>query len=96
MKCLILVNAIAILYLFALLITSISLTDPPGWIIAFTPNLPKTSILSGNGKNASEATKAPFKIFLLKNFYAFSDPIFAESSLFIWPAPIPIELLFLT
>ena len=54
------------------------------------------SILSGNGKKASEATKDPFKILLLKNFLAFSDPIFAESNLFICPAPMPIEVLFLT
>tara|TARA_B100000378_G_scaffold274607_2_gene269319 strand:- start:648 stop:872 length:225 start_codon:yes stop_codon:yes gene_type:complete len=73
----------AILYLFALSITSSSLTDPPGWRIAFTPNLPKTSKESGKGKNASEATKDPFKIFLLKNFFAFSAPIFAESNQFI-------------
>ena len=48
------VNAIAISYLLQHSITASSLTEPPGSAIYFTPLLCARSILSENGKNASE------------------------------------------
>ena len=48
------VNAITISYLSQHSITASSRTEPPGWAIYFTPLLWALSILSENGKNASE------------------------------------------
>ena len=48
-------KSILILALFAVLITSWSLIDPPGWTIIFTPALIRIFIPSGKGKNASDA-----------------------------------------
>ena len=39
--------------------TASSCTDPPAWTTYLTPNLAATSMLSGKGKNASEASDTP-------------------------------------
>ena len=39
----------------AALITFLSLIEPPGWMIAFTPDSINSSIPSGKGKKASDA-----------------------------------------
>ena len=75
-------------------ITSSSLIDPPGWIIAVTPASAAAISPSAKGKNASEATTDPTARGFSKSciFAASSDfraAILDESSLFICPAPIP-------
>ena len=75
--------------MFASLITSLSLIDPPGWMITFTPFLIKVFIPSAKGKNASEAA-IEFLIFEDWNCFAFCTAILQLSNLLGWPAPIPI------
>ncbi len=53
------VNAMAIPYLLHLSITTSSLIDPPGSAIYITPLLCALSMLSSNGKKASEPSETP-------------------------------------
>ena len=53
------VNAVNILYLSQIDITSSSLTESPGSAIYTTPLLWALSMLSSNGKNASLASDTP-------------------------------------
>ena len=66
-------NTILILALFATSITSLSLIDPPGWTIIFTPAFIKVLIPSAKGKKASEAAIEVFEIILLKPSCFFSS-----------------------
>ena len=66
-----------------------SLIDPPGWTIILIPALIKFCTPSGKGKKASDATME-FDNFFGWNFFAFETAILQLSSLFCWPAPIPI------
>ena len=85
-----------ILALLAASITSLSLIDPPGWTIVFTPAFIKVLIPSAKGKKASDAAIELIR-FLGWNFLAFWTAILQLSNLFCWPAPIPIvELSFTT
>ena len=74
---------------FAALIALLSFTEPPGWIIAFTPLSINCSIPSGKGKKASEAA-TEFVSFSGKNSSALFVAILQLSNLLGWPAPIPI------
>ena len=78
------VKTIAMLCSLAAWMTSSSLMDPPGWMIAVTPALAASSTPSLKGKNASYAITQPWVGSL-----AFMVAIFAESTRLIWPAPIP-------
>ena len=80
MKCLIPVKAITKPASFAALIIFLSLTEPPGWIIASMPALASSSIPSGKGKKASDAA-TEFLIFSGTNCNAFSDAILQLSIL---------------
>ena len=53
------------LSLFAISIDSESLIDPPVWTKQVTPYSAQTSIVSGNGINASDAATAPKALFFL-------------------------------
>jgi hypothetical protein len=53
------VNTIAIPYSLHASITSWSLIEPPGCITAFIPSFAAVSMLSLNGKNASDARTLP-------------------------------------
>ncbi len=71
-------------------ITSSSRFEPPGSITAVMPDFFAWSILSLNGKNASEAITAP----------AVCSPAISQASLAllirdICPAPVPISVRFL-
>ena len=75
-------------------ITSLSRTDPPGWITAVAPASMQASMPSANGKNASDATTEP----LVSGSGSFNSvaassalraAIRAESTRLIWPAPMP-------
>ncbi len=68
--------------------TSASLIDPPGWMIALTPAAAACSIESAFGKNASLASVDPFA-----RSPALSAAIFTETTLDIWPAPTPTVLV---
>ena len=83
------VKNIFILALFAALMTSWSLIDPPGWIIVLTPALIRAFIPSAKGKKASDAA-IEFLIFEDWNFFAFWTAMLQLSNLLGWPAPIPI------
>ena len=89
MKWRILVRSITILALFAASITFLSLIEPPGWIIAFTPTFISSWIPSGKGKKASEAA-TEFIIFSGTNFNALLAAILQLSNLLGCPEPIPI------
>ena len=89
MKCLIFVKNILTFALFAALITSWSLIDPPGCTIVLTPALIRVFIPSANGKKASEAA-IEFLIFEDWNFFAFWTAILQLSNLLGCPAPMPI------
>jgi len=80
--------------LSAALITSLSLIEPPGWIIAFTPILINSSIPSANGKKASDAA-TQLIIFSGQNCCALLEAILQLSNLFGCPEPIPIVDLLL-
>ena len=88
------VKSITIFALLAVLITSWSLIEPPGWTIILTPALIKAFIPSEKGKKASEAA-IEFLILFGKNFLAFWIAILQLSSLLGWPAPIPMVEKFL-
>ena len=75
--------------MLAVLITSWSLIEPPGWTITLTPALIKVLIPSGKGKKASDAAMESLILSAL-NCLAFSIAILQLSSLLGWPAPIPI------
>ncbi len=83
------VKIILILALLAAAIDSLSLIDPPGWIITFTPAVINFFIPSGKGKKASEAA-IEFLSFLGWNLFAFCVAILQLSSRLGCPAPIPI------
>ena len=89
------VNIIEIFLSSAAAITSRSLMDPPGWIIAVTPALTAEIKPSGKGKNASLATTLPIvngwsKLAISAAAIALFVAIFVESILLICPAPIPV------
>ena len=87
-------NIIFTLALLATSIASLSLIDPPGWIIVLTPALISFFIPSGKGKKASEAA-IEFLSFPGWNLFAFWAAILQLSNLLGCPAPIPIvEKLF--
>ena len=70
-------------------IESLSLIEPPGWIITLTPACFNFLIPSEKGKNASEAA-IEFLSFFGWNSLAFWTAILQLSTLLLWPAPIPI------
>src|SRR6266704_2822148 len=78
------VNTIASPSRSAAAMTSVSRTEPPGWITAVAPALAASSTPSGNGKKASEATTVP-----TSEDCAFMTAIFTESTRLICPAPTP-------
>jgi len=78
------VNTMAILCLSQAFIISSSAIEPPGWMIAFTPILAASKTASSFGKNASDARQEFFE-----SFPALRRVINTESTLDIWPAPIP-------
>ena len=84
------VNTMAMPYWSAALITSSSFIEPPGWMTAVMPCLPAMSILSMNGKKASEAMTAPFTSSPASP--AFITAMRVESIRDIWPAPMPIVI----
>ena len=53
------VNTIAMPWASAASITSLSRTEPPGWMTAVAPASMQASMPSANGKNASDATAEP-------------------------------------
>src|SRR3989338_6034738 len=69
-------------------ITYSSLMEPPGWIILVMPAFLASSIASSLGKNASLAQVAP-----LESPLDFIMAMTIESTLDIWPAPIPTVLV---
>ena len=79
----------------AILITSWSLTEPPGWIIAFTPDSISTLIPSIKGKKASDAA-TELDNFSGRNSWALFDAILQLSNLLGCPAPIPMVDVLLT
>ena len=81
--------------MFAASITFWSFIEPPGCIIALTPNLINSSIPSLKGKKASDAA-TEFIIFSGTNFSALPDAILQLSNLLGCPDPIPIVDLFFT
>ncbi len=89
-----LVNTIAIPSSSAFLITSLSLMDPPGWIIAEIPAFAAISTLSEKGKKASDAA-TEFIIFSGTNCNALEEAILQLSNLLGCPDPIPIVDLLL-
>src|SRR4030042_6761426 len=78
----------AILYLSQALMISSSEIEPPGWIMAFMPARAASFIASALGKKASEARQE-----LRLSFPALRLAIITESTLDIWPAPIPAALV---
>ena len=68
--------------------TSSSLTEPPGCIIALAPAPAACSIPSSFGKKASLARTEPLAL-----DPAFLAAIITESTLDIWPAPTPTVLV---
>ena len=73
----------------------LSLIEPPGWIIAFTPDFANSSIPSLKGKKPSDAA-TELIIFSGTNFKAFWLAILQLSNLLGWPEPIPIVDWWLT
>ena len=77
-------------------ITSLSRTDPPGWITAVAPTAIAASSPSANGKNASDAATLPRAsgTSIPAAFAAsslFQAPIRALSTRLGCPAPIPTD-----
>ena len=73
-------------------IDSWSLIEPPGWIIAVIPALWASSTQSENGKNASDASAAPFNISAPRFSVAWSIACLQAQILLTCPGPTPIEV----